>query len=103
MNLLFRCPGCQNQVRTDLTQPLPQLTCPHCTWKRPLVPMEQRQDPPRVCLVCGCRDLWRQKDFPQRIGVALVAIGALLSTIAYAMYMPILSLGILMAFALGDL
>lgn len=53
--------------------------------------------------MCGCRDLWRQKDFPQRLGVALVAMGALLSTIAYAMYMPILSLGILLAFALGDL
>jgi hypothetical protein len=58
---------------------------------------------PLCCLVCGCGDLWRQKDFPQRLGLALVGLGAVLSTIAVKLYMPATALGVLLAFALADL
>jgi hypothetical protein len=54
------------------------------------------------CLVCGCADLWRQKDFPQRLGLLMVGAGIVLSTAAYALWQPALALGILMAFALVD-
>jgi hypothetical protein len=47
--------------------------------------------------------LWRQKDFPQRLGVTLVVLGAVLSTIAFACYLPLTALGVLLAFALVDL
>lgn len=53
--------------------------------------------------MCGCNDLWRQKDFPQKLGLAMVALGALLSTMAMAYYYPTTALAILLAFALGDL
>jgi len=46
--------------------------------------------------------LWRQKDFPQRLGLLMVGTGIVLSTVAYALWQPALSLGILMAFALVD-
>jgi hypothetical protein len=58
---------------------------------------------PQRCLVCGCDDLWRQKDFPQRVGLAMVALGAVLSTIAWAYHLPATALGILLGFALVDL
>lgn len=57
----------------------------------------------RRCLVCGCDDLWRQKDFPQKLGLTIVALGAILSTIAIANYMPGTAIGVLLAFALADL
>ena len=60
-------------------------------------------DVPRVCLVCGNEDLWRQKDFSQRLGVSIVVLGAVLSSIAWSQHMPLTSLGILMLFALADL
>lgn len=66
-------------------------------------PADLKDARPVRCLVCGCGDLWRQKDFPQKLGLALVALGALLSTIAIAYYYPATSLGILLAFALADL
>jgi hypothetical protein len=47
--------------------------------------------------------LWRQKDFPQRLGLAMVALGAVLSTIAWAYHLPATALGVLLAFALVDL
>lgn len=57
---------------------------------------------PEECLVCGCEDLWRQKDFDQRLGVAIVGLGIVLSTIAMAYMMPGVALGILMFFGLAD-
>ena len=57
---------------------------------------------PANCLVCGCTDLWRQKDFDQRLGVAIVGIGILLSTTAVAYMRPGLAMIILMIFGLAD-
>jgi hypothetical protein len=79
------------------------LRCTECDWGRPLSAAERAEDPPRCCLVCGCEDLWRQKDFPQKLGVALVALGAGLSTLFWAWYMPGAALGVLLAFAFADL
>jgi hypothetical protein len=57
---------------------------------------------PKQCLVCGCDDLWRQKDFDQRLGVLIVGAGVLLSTIAVAYMMPGVAMLILMGFGLAD-
>ena len=41
-------------------------------------PNENPSAPPlRVCPHCGCRDLFIRKDFPQKIGLAIVAGSAL--------------------------
>lgn len=53
--------------------------------------------------MCGNEDLWRQKDFSQRLGVLIVVLGAVLSSIAWSQHMPLTALGILMLFALADL
>jgi len=58
---------------------------------------------PTECLVCGCGDLWRQKDFPVRLGLLMVGLGAVGSTVAWMWYEPLWAIGILMAFALVDL
>src|SRR5690606_12320833 len=67
------------------------------------VPSASSTRPTAECLVCGCDDLWRQKDFPQGLGLVIVGAGMLLSTIAWALYWPVTAIGILMAFALADL
>jgi len=55
------------------------------------------------CAVCGNTDLWRQKDFPQWLGLLLVAAGAVLSSIAWYYHWPRTALGLLMGFALADM
>jgi hypothetical protein len=101
MRVAWRCPSCQ---RPHCTAALDfghtQLDCSACGWSRTI---ESAGDPPRQCALCGCDDLWRQKDFPPRLGLALVGLGALFSTIAWLNYYPGLALGILMGFALVDL
>jgi hypothetical protein len=108
MQVLFQCPSCEQVRRAHVAAGGAALTCEGCHWSRPYrdgdfdqTGLDQRG--PRTCLVCGCDDLWRQKDFPQRLGVAMVVLGAVLSTIAFAVYMPLTALGVLLAFALVDL
>jgi hypothetical protein len=76
--------------------------CNSCGWSRTCPAEDFDRGQPARCLVCNCQDLWRQKDFPQRLGLAMVGAGIVLSTVAYALWYPLVSLGILMAFALVD-
>ena len=79
------------------------LQCQHCDWSRQVQPADLDNNKPLRCLACGNDDLWKQKDFPQRLGLFIVILGALLSSIAWAQYWPRTAIGILMGFALVDL
>jgi len=103
MQLVFHCPVCQSPNVTSVTGDQPRVACHGCDWIRETAPGDLQDDQPRRCLACGNDDLWRQKDFPQAIGLLLVATGAILSTIAWYSMRPILAISILMGFALIDL
>lgn len=77
--------------------------CAHCDWSREVAPDDRDGEIPVRCLACGCQDLWRQKDFPQKLGLLFVGLGIVLSTAALAYYRPVLAIGILMLFAACDL
>ncbi|MFN0055155.1 MAG: hypothetical protein ACKV0T_23525 [Planctomycetales bacterium] len=102
MQIVYSCPACQAMVRAEVVAETAALQCPRCSWRRPVPGEERGEAPPEGCLVCGCNDLWRQKDFPVKLGLALVATGAILSTLAVAWYWPGTALGILLGFALAD-
>jgi hypothetical protein len=55
------------------------------------------------CLVCPSTELYARKDFPPRLGVALVMAGFVGSSIAYANYHVLWSFAILFGTALVDL
>lgn len=103
MRLVFSCPSCQGVVVVQDVEQKPEICCTHCSWKKK-TPVENIVDEkPQSCLICGCQDLWRQKDFPVAWGLAMVVIAVILSSIAIAYYRPILAMGILMFFALVDM
>jgi len=99
----FNCPRCLKTDAAEMAAATETLACRHCGWLRAVEPESIRADVPANCLVCGCEDLWRQKDFPPQVGLAMVGAGIVLSTIAVAYMRPVLALGILMAFALVDM
>ena len=103
MHVALRCPQCQQSIHAEVASDGGKLHCDACLWDRPIEAGDLQEGTPQRCLACGCNDLWRQKDFPQDLGLALVALGAILSTIAWACYMPQTALGILLAFAFADL
>jgi hypothetical protein len=97
---MFHCPACGQHNRTGDLSSAGEVACAHCDWSRPIA---ADQAAPTQCAVCGNSDLWRQKDFPQSLGLALVAAGAVLSSIAWYFHWPQTALGLLMAFALADM
>jgi hypothetical protein len=79
------------------------LVCPRCRQqiKIPAGAVDGRQI--HRCLVCPSTELYARKDFPQRLGVALVVAGFIGSSIAWAQYQVLWSFAILFGTALLDL
>lgn len=103
MEVRFDCPVCQVPGRQELSDSTRELACTTCDWKRAIPENAVKNTLPRKCVACGCTDLWRQKDFPQGLGLLMVAMGILLSTIAWFNYQPVWAMGVLMGFALIDM
>jgi ribosomal protein S27E len=103
MNVTYRCPACEQTVRTAFTAASAELACPACASKL-TVPIGAVSDE-RIerCLVCPSTDLFARKDFPQKLGVALVIFGFVASSIAWANYQVFWTFAILFATALVDL
>lgn len=103
MNVTYSCPSCGHAVRETVTAESSALDCPHCHQKVAIAAGSIDKQRLTRCLVCPSRDLYARKDFPQRLGVALVIFGFVASSIAWANYHVLWSFAILFATALVDL
>ena len=103
MRLNYNCPSCQELNQASISETTDALHCSACDWTRSLPADVEQRKHPSACLVCGCRDLWRRKNFPQQLGVGVVVLAALLSTIAWAWHEPLWAYGVLMAAAAFDM
>lgn len=103
MNIAFTCPACGKNVRREFARSTEVLDCAHCTQR--IAVSEGALDEATVhrCLVCPSRDLYVRKDVPQRLGVSVVLIGILASSIAWGYHQLYWTFGILFATALIDL
>lgn len=45
----------------------------------------------RRCPVCGCRELFARRDFPQAVGLGIVVVAGVLATVLFAMGQVVLS------------
>jgi hypothetical protein len=103
MNVTYNCPSCGRSARQLVSADTRALDCPQCH-QQVAVPsgaIEGQQI--HRCVVCPSRDLYARKDFPQRLGVALVIFGFVASSIAWANYHVLWTFAILFATALVDL
>lgn len=102
VQLASACTQCGETYRLEITTSTDTIVCPHCgvsvqTATRPSATGELDR-----CVVCPSRDLFVRKDFPQRLGVAIVATGFLLSSIAWYYQNFMATYGILFGTALLD-
>ncbi len=102
MNITYACPACEEGVRIHFDADTPELTCPHCQAKIAIDSEAIEGNRVKSCLVCPSTDLFVRKDFPQRLGVGLVVIGIVGSSIAWYYSNVLWTFGILFATALID-
>ena len=101
MNLTFACRQCKRPARIELNSQSDTFACPHCHC---IYNSVQRWHDSQLdsCQICGCQELYARKDFSQRLGVAIVLTGILLSSIAWGYHLRFVTYGILFATALID-
>jgi hypothetical protein len=74
-----RCPRCEEWNSFEADEPLAAIACGKCAAPIALRPTERllAGGPVDRCWRCGGADFWTKKDFPQRIGLLIVAAGAI--------------------------
>jgi len=102
-HIIFQCPVCQERRLTSPSSPEAHVQCSECGWQRNEGAGDFENGHLKRCRICGCDDVWRQKDFPPGLGLAMAGTAAILSCIAWAMYQPVVALVILMLAALIDM
>lgn len=98
----FSCPRCEAAQSAALAPGDETLVCGACRFERDFAALDPGA-PLTHCLACGGDDLYVRKDFPQKLGIAIVAAGFLLSSIAWFYYLIYWAFGILFFFAAIDL
>lgn len=79
LSLAFCCPSCGVAVEGELSAATEALACAACGQATPLpeAPALSASLDASACPVCGSADLYAQRDFSRRLGLALVAVGVL--------------------------
>lgn len=101
MNIRFACPNCDCTVQLDLVDQA-ALRCSACDahWTIPDKSLVEN----RVvrCLVCPSKELFLRKDFPQRLGLAIVITGFSISCVTWYYHEVFWTFVVLFASALVD-
>jgi hypothetical protein len=103
MNVTYNCPSCNKTTRAQFTADSRAIACTHCQQQITVPDGAVKGQQITRCLVCPSTELFARKDFPQRLGVALVIIGFVGSSIAWFNYQVLLTFAILFVTALIDL
>ncbi|MFO0905665.1 MAG: hypothetical protein U0939_21830 [Pirellulales bacterium] len=102
ISLTYVCPECDetNQVPLEAGDKL--LTCARCGHRSTIPAAAVDGERVERCVVCPSHDLYVRKDFSQPIGVSVVILGMVLSSICWYYEYIYLTYGVLFAIALID-
>jgi hypothetical protein len=98
MNIRFACPHCEYPGRLD-TQRASEWQCPRCDHLLQLPAVDPSLP---TCAVCGSGELYKKKDFPHSLGMGLLVLACLASTVTYWLYDKWLTWAILIGSAAFD-
>ena len=108
MQITYACPGCDATVMLEGVEQRAALECPSChaAIAIPAGALHRTGAGRGLrltrCLVCPSHELFARKDFPQRLGVAIVVAGFAASCVAWAWQLLVPTFAILFATALVD-
>lgn len=102
MNIAFACPKCEETTQADFTPETRELACAHCDFRQVVPEGTVTDDRLHRCLVCQSGELFVRKNFSQTLGVTIIVVGFIASTITWAYYWRFATYGILFGTALLD-
>jgi hypothetical protein len=110
MRITYACPACHATTSNDGIENRESLECSACGALLPIPPDalagHDGGDVPtpllQRCMACPSQELFVRKDFPQRVGVAIVVAGLAASCVAWANRELVMTFGILFGTALLD-
>jgi hypothetical protein len=102
MNVTFRCPQCDQTVRADHAPHQTEIVCPACKAKWRIADQAIEGGEVKQCFICPSTELFIRKDFSQSLGVIIVVIGIVVSSVFWAYHMPIWTYAVLFTTALID-
>ena len=98
MKVNLSCPCCE-QWGTALVDQASDWQCPACDHRLHLDAAERALP---TCVVCGNHELYKRKDFPQWLGMTILVVAVILSTLAYLWYEKWLTWALLIGSAIID-
>ncbi len=102
MNVTFACSKCDATTRSEIDASSSVLRCDHCGHETAIPAEAVIEDRVDRCLVCPSQELYVRKDFPQRLGVTIVIIGVVLSSITWFYHSWLGTFAVLFAMAAID-
>ena len=103
MNVTFRCPHCDQIGRVEFRRDGDARSRARTARRSgPCRTARWRSDKLWQCLICPSTELFVRKDFSQSLGVAIVVIGFVVSSVFWYYRMPLWTYGVLFATALID-
>ena len=79
MELRYPCPQCGTESRKAAAEASTVLSCVRCPYAG-LLPLDWTRDHRvRLCPLCGCEEIFKRRDFNQRLAILLLTFGIMLS------------------------
>ncbi len=103
MELTHACRSCGAVSRVPDVASARVIPCAACGDSRPVPDGSFRDGDLASCPCCGTDDFYRQKDFPQALGLVIVVVGFAISTVFWYYERPLWTYAILLASALLDM
>ncbi len=103
MELTHACRSCGAVSRVADVESVREIACTACGDVRAVPDRAFSGTDLAACACCGCDDFYRQKDFPQALGLVIVVVGFAISTVFWYYERPLWTYAILLASALLDM
>jgi hypothetical protein len=103
MELTIQCPDCEAVNHVPHLETALALACRRCGVGRELHRESIEEGQLLACPRCASTDLYIQKDFPQALGLFIVVVGFVISTVFWYLELPVATYLVLLASALLDM
>jgi len=103
MIISFSCQQCDETAHVEIEDDATAVSCPFCSHETQIPTGAARDGQIQRCVLCPSKELYVRKNFPQQLGVTIVAIGFFLSCIPWYFHNWYGTFSILFATAIIDL